>query len=193
MSRRRIHLLSVAAAFALSACATPGGFTSSSGGEAAESSGGGIQTRAISSAPATQQARNESRPLSELNTPEAIAAREEAKRSGLTAETVASATPRAAPAARPKPAVGKPAAAPTANAAAAPPARPAAAALQKGMKVRLRSGTALGARPSVGSDSTPAVATDFELGAQIYNAGGYWWYVSSGKEAGWVLQTDLQP
>lgn len=190
MSCRRIHLPSFAAVLLLSACATPGGGDGASGGESVDSGGGGIQTRAIRSAPATQQARNESRPLSELNTPEAIAAREEAKRNGL-----ASATPAVRPAA---PGAAAPASRAAAPRAAAPPAaaaaaRPAATAYQKGAKVRLRSGTALGARPSIGSDSTPAVASEFELGPQIYNAGGYWWYVSNGKEAGWVLQTDLQP
>jgi len=193
MSCRRIHLPSFAAALLLSACASTGGGDSSpSGGESVESGGGGIQTRAIRSAPATQQTRNESRPLSELNTPEAVAAREEAKRNGLATATgapVARGSSPARPAANgPAATTARPAAAPTAVAARAPPA-----ALAKGMKVRLRGGTALGARPSIGSDSTPAVASEFELGPQIYNAGGYWWYVSNGKEAGWVLQTDLQP
>jgi len=187
MSCRSLHLPSLAAALLLSACATTGESTPAAGSESVESSGGGIQTRAIRSAPATQQTRNESRPLSELNTPEAIAAREEAKRNGLA--TTLPSTRAALPA---RPAAGaaapRPLAAPAV--AAAPPAK---TALQKGMKVRLRSGTTLGARPSVGADSAPAVASEFELGPQIYNAGGYWWYVGNGKEAGWVLQTDIQP
>lgn len=190
MSCRRIHLPSFAAALLLSACATTGGGDSSPfAGESVESGGGGIQTRAIRSAPATQQARNESRPLSELNTPAAIAAREDAKRNGL-ATASPSTRPAPAPAARPAAAAPRPLGAPAVASPAA--AGPPPAAWAKGMKVRLRSGTALGARPSIGSDSTPAVASEFELGPQIYNAGGYWWYVSNGKEAGWVLQTDIQ-
>ena len=55
------------------------GPVSAGGGEAEARSG--IQTRSIRSAPAAERARNESKPLSELNTPDAIAAREAAARS----------------------------------------------------------------------------------------------------------------
>lgn len=208
MSRHRIlpsgFLLAGFLASALSACAGVGSKSTGGGGEPTEEASG-IQTRAIRSAPAAQQARNESKPLSELDTPEAIAARELAKSSGLSTQAAASsAAPATSASSAARSAAAKPPAGSAAAVARAAPAgaagnggavsaRPASSALQKGAKVRLRSGAALAARPSAGSESAPAVASQFELGAQIYNAGGYWWYVSSGQEAGWVLQTDIQP
>ena len=144
---------------------------------------GGIQTRSIGAAPASREAANESRPLSELNTPEAIAAREQAARSA----------PRATPAPR-RPAVT----AETSETAAAEALLASAdphkqnAALQKGSKVRARSGASLRSRPS---DTSEIIAippnVQIELGPQVYNAAGYWWYATAGKETGWLLQADI--
>jgi len=182
---------SLAAALCLTACASAGAPLLSRGEGASEASSGGIQTRAIGSAPATREAQNDSLPLSELNTPEAIAAREAAERSE-TATTPKPATSApviarpAAPAA--KPAAATTGAAPTAAAAAAKPTLPA-----KGSKVRLRAGSALYSRPSTSSEKGAALtASEVELGTQMYNANGYWWYVQSGAESGWLLQTDIQ-
>lgn len=174
----------LAASLALSAgCANQGGGGGSSTSSESSYGGGGIQTSAIYAAPAAKQAANESRPLSELNTPEAVAAREAAARN----------EPRKAPAA----AIAKKNAPVSATAAteqvlATPDADQQLPTLQKGSKVQVRANAALHARPSLGGDSVPAIATEFELGPQIYNAGGYWWYVTAGKESGWLLQTDIQ-
>lgn len=185
MIRSRNGLWLLAASLALTAgCANLGG----GGSASSESSygGGGIQTSAIYAAPAAKQAPNESRPLSELNTPEAVAAREAAARK----------EPRQAPAAtaaqKPVPASAAVTTTTSGQVQAATDAHQQIVTLQKGSKVRVRSAAALHARPSPGGDSAPAVATEFELGPQIYNAAGYWWYVTAGKESGWLLQTDIQ-
>ena len=153
-----------------------------SGPEVAESAygGGGIQTSAIRAAPAAKQAANESRPLSELDTPEAIAARETATRNDPHKVAVIATAPKNS------------ATAGTEKAPAAADAHQQMTTLQKGARMRVRSGALLHARPSLSGDSVPAVAAEFELGPQIYNAGGYWWYVTAGKESGWLLQTDIQ-
>ena len=182
MTRTILLPITSLGALLLAACAAPGG-ASSAGGSVAESSvsGGGIQTSSIRAAPAARQAANESRPLSELDTPEAIAAREAAARSAPPRPAAAVAAPAAA--------------APSATAAteAAPSAHQQNTALQKGATVRARSGALLHARPSVSGDTVPApAAADLVLGPQIYNAGGYWWYVTAGKDAGWLLQSDIQ-
>ncbi len=166
-----------------SGCASVGGAsaTEAGGGEPEYT---GIQTKAIRAAPASQQARNESRPLSELNTPAAIAARESAPSTPPPPRRVAP----AAMAARAAPAM-------TSASAVAPAAAPAhqqIAALQKGAKVRAYGNASLRARPSASSEGTPTPATELELGPQIYNADGYWWYVTAGKESGWLLQADIQ-
>lgn len=157
-------------------CASKGGDSASGGGEPEYT---GIQTRAIRAAPATQQAKNESRPLSELNTPAAIAAREAAP-STPPPRTVVPAAPVARTAAAP------------AMAPVAAPAHQQIPVLRKGAKVRAYGNASLRARPSASSEGTPAPATDLELGPQIYNADGYWWYVTAGKESGWLLQADIQ-
>lgn len=146
--------------------------------------GSGIQTRSIGAAPATREAANESKPLSELNTPEAIAAREQAARS----------TPRAAAPAAPRapvtPANSETAAAEALLASADPHKQNAA--LQKGAKVRARSGASLRSRPSDTSEIIAIPANvEIELGPQVYNAAGYWWYATAGKETGWLLQADI--
>jgi hypothetical protein len=165
----------------LTACAS-GGVPLFSGGEGASgASSGGIQTRAIGSAPATREAQNDSLPLSALNTPEAIAAREAAERSKTTTT--------------PKPTTSAPAAKPVAPPTGAVPAAAAAAPKlpAQGSKVRLRAGAALYLRPSSSSEKGPALTvSEVELGTQIYNADGYWWYVQSGAESGWLSQTDIQ-
>lgn len=58
--------------------------------------------------------------------------------------------------------------------------------------MRAYGNASLRARPSASSEGAPAPATDLELGPQIYNADGYWWYVTAGKESGWLLQADIQ-
>lgn len=59
--------------------------------------------------------------------------------------------------------------------------------------MRAYGNASLRARPSASSEGTPiAPATELELGPQIYNADGYWWYVTAGKDSGWLLQADIQ-
>lgn len=166
-------LFSIALLTLLSSCASVGGGQNGS----AEPQYEGIRTRPISAAPATQAPNNTSRPLSQQNTPAAMAAREVARR----------------PAAAPAPAnSANPDLAAFLAAAASAPASTQSKTLQKGSKVQLRSGTLLYARPSKASQ-TAAIAQDveLELGPQMYNADGYWWYVTAGKESGWLLQTDI--
>ncbi|MDO9451863.1 MAG: hypothetical protein Q7J29_03290 [Stagnimonas sp.] len=184
-------LKSVVGAVALSSVlGLVGGCASGGGQSATQSAGGeseytGIQTRAIRAAPASQQARNESKPLSELNTPAAVAAREAAPRSP---------PPRqAAPAPAPAVAVAVAAAAAPTPTSASAPAHQQIEVLQKGAKVRAYGNASLRARPSTKSDGAPVAPNiDLELGPQIYNADGYWWYVTAGKESGWLLQADIQ-
>lgn len=181
--------LCLMAAGMLAACASlgSGGAASEAGGDTA-AAGEGIRTTAIRTAPAARQAANPSRPLSELNTPEAIAAR----------ETLSRTRPRSIPAATPTTpqiiATRSPAivARQPAPAATAPLPK---AVLQKGSKVRARNGAVLRERPAANGAAitTPALRGELELGAQIYNAAGYWWYVTSGQDAGWLLQTDILP
>ncbi len=180
--------LSLLAALSLLAgCASSGGGDRSAAAEAVEPPTSGIQTRAIRAAPEAREAQNDSRPLSELNTPEAIAAREAAS-AGSPPMPQAS----AAPVMRPAPPITAPPGVAPAATAAASPAHQKIDSLQKGAKVRVRAGAGLHARPNAASDSTPAPAgIEMELGAQIYNAGGYWWYVTGGKDSGWLLQTDI--
>lgn len=164
---RSILIATMALSLLTTACAGPGSAVRAEGEATVGSEG--IHTSSIRSAPATQETQNYSRPLSELDTPEAVAARE-------------AATPK--PAAKPRAATAVPVV------AAAAPA--AASAFQKGAKIKIRDGAVLYARPSLGSDTAPALNTaPVELGAQIYNVDGYWWYVTAGNESGWLLQTDI--
>lgn len=183
MARYSSLALGVSAALLLSACANRGGDTA--GGPVEEAvSAGGIQTSAIRAAPATQGARNESRPLSELNTPEAVAAREAAARS-------APRRPAEAPLAPASP--DNSATAATEALMASNDPHKQIPGLQKGSKVRVRSGATLRSRPSGSSESLQSVPLngELELGPQVYNADGYWWYIAVGKETGWLQQTDI--
>jgi hypothetical protein len=188
----RLTFLSLAAVMALSACANRGGSSDGGGygsGGGGEPQYGGIQTKAIGSAPASREASTESRPLSELDTPDAIAAREYAKENRLSS--------------KPAPASGRSAAAaPAVSATAETQAALAAAAgggnahrgagLQKGSRVRVRAGAPLYARPSIAAEKLAAAPGEqVELGTQMYNADGYWWYVGQGKDGGWLSQTDI--
>ncbi len=173
MLQVRPILIAATASSLLAACASSGGRdgVAADGGDLESE---GIRTSSIGSAPATQQAHNHSRPLSEQNTPQAIAIRESQTATGI----------RAAP-------VPLAAAVPPALAASAPTYKHNAS-LQQGSKVHIRSGASLYSRPKLSSDSAPATIADaVELGSQIHNAGGYWWYVTAGTESGWLLQTDI--
>lgn len=163
----------------LSACASRGGVGDAPRSDAEAE---GIQTRAIRTAPAARPASNDSRPLSQLNTPDAIASREAtARRARATATAAPTVADSSAPGLSHFLAV----------AAANPAPQPRSGAWQKGSKVLVRSGTALHARPSAGSETTALVQdAELELGPQVYNAGGYWWYVSVGNDTGWLSQSD---
>lgn len=184
MSNLRPLLMALACAALLPACA------SRNGGAAGGPGGEGIRTSSIRSAPASRQAVNNSRPLSELNTPEAIAARQ-ASGQPVNADTAVAPAPRnTAPQAAQRSAVAETEAL-LANPAASTPPRQASA-LQKGGKVRVREGGVLRARPAAGSDALVAnLQGELELGPQVYNADGYWWYVTAGAESGWLSQKDI--
>ena len=184
MSSTRISLIGAAALLLLGACASPGPGRSQVVDDGVPEYGGGIQTRSIGAAPATREAVNESKPLSELNTPEAIAAREQAARSAPRRAAAVAARP-------PVTAANSETAAAEALLASADPHKQNAA-LQKGAKVRARSGASLRSRPSDTSEIIPLPANvQIELGPQVYNAAGYWWYATAGKETGWLLQADI--
>ena len=149
----------------------------------------GIRTRPFSAAPATQPANNTSRPLSQQNTPTAVAARESAARSNRATAPAKVVAPAPASASSANPGLAAFLAA-AANAALKTP--PQSKTLQKGAKVQLKSGTALYAQPNKASQTAAITQNaELELGSQMYNAGGYWWYVTVGKESGWLLQTDI--
>lgn len=187
----------------LGGCASRGGGAGSGGDE--PEYGGGIQTRAIRSAPPAKQASNLSVPLSAQNTPEAIAARERAASapSPITPRPVAPGTSAARPTARPVPAArAAPAAVASANTSVSAEFESALAAnnphqknpaLQKGLKLNVRRDASLHARPSLSGEAVQAPGGQVVLGAQMYNADGYWWYVTAGQESGWLLQSDLLP
>ncbi|MES2683103.1 MAG: hypothetical protein V4650_06240 [Pseudomonadota bacterium] len=184
MSSTRISLIGAVALLLLGACASPGPGRSPVVDDGVPEYGGGIQTRSMGAAPASREAVNESKPLSELNTPEAVAAREQSARSA----------PRSTAPAAPRPPVtpeNSETAAAEALLASADPHKQNAA-LQKGAKVRARSGASLRSRPS---DTSEIIAIpsniEIELGPQVYNAAGYWWYATAGKETGWLLQADI--
>lgn len=190
MLKTRHCILAAIALTLLTACAGRGGATAG-----AEPEYSGIQTSSIQAAPQTQAARNDSRPLSELNTPDAIAARESAAGSRRSAPPSAAAKSAAAPAVTvAAKAVPNSVAAAVDAALAANDPHQKNASLQKGSKVRVRSDASLRARPNASSEGVPVgAAVQVELGPKIYNAGGYWWYVTAGKESGWILQSDLLP
>lgn len=189
MMVRKGLLILIGSALLLAGCAGRAGRTDSA--TAASGDTGGIQTSGIRSAAATKSARNESRPLSELNTPEAIAAREAAARS-----TPRPSMPRDTESAlaQPAPAVVETSVtAETEAALASGDPHKQVASLQKGGKAQMRSGATLRSRPSASSErvALAAPASELLLGPQVYNADGYWWYVTVGKDTGWVSQTDL--
>ncbi|MDP3859819.1 MAG: SH3 domain-containing protein [Stagnimonas sp.] len=178
---RLLLLLTAVAGLTLAACAPRSGYTR---GGAAES--GGIQTRAYDQAPATQAPTVSSKPLSETNSPDAIAARQaQARASGQPLPRSGYAAP-AAPAA-----AATAAAATTAGEPAAPHAQ--VAAFEKGRKAAVRPGAALRSRPSSGSDAIQSLLMEAQvtLDSRVYNAEGYWWYVLAGAEDGWIAQSDL--
>jgi len=152
-----------------------------------DSEEGGIQSRAIRTAPMARQEHNESRPLSALNTPEAIAAREAAARRARATTTPPVADKSSTP--------GLSAfLAAAANRTPQTPAPSEAGIVQTGSKVRARNGAVLHARPSVGSSSAAINSgAELELGQQVNNAGGRWWYVVAGSDSGWLSQADIAP
>lgn len=174
-------LVSLAAISLMTACAR-------SGGVVAETEQRGIQTASIRGAPQAREAQNASLPLSELNTPEAIAAREATQRSS--GSLVAS-----SPSTAYRPAETTDSSTEEAEKLLlkADPHKKIDG-LQKGSKVRVRPGALLRTRPSGTSEMMQSVPlpAELELGAQVYNAAGYWWYVVVGKESGWLLQSDIQ-
>lgn len=177
-------MASLAAAVLLSACASSGSgggprASSRSNAPHSDAEEGGIQTRAIRTAPAARPARNESRPLSALNTPEAIAAREAAARRARQAAASSTAESSA-------PGLAAFLAAAAENTAL--PVQGDASILQKGSRVRLQSGMVLHARPNVGSETVTLLEeVELELGPSVYNAAGTWWYVAVGNDSGWLL------
>lgn len=170
--------LGLAASLSLGACASRGAAAASKG----DAEDRGIQSRAIRTAPAARPARNESRPLSALNTPEAIAAREAAARrarapAGSTAESSAPGLAAFLAAAADNP---------------AQQVQSGASALQKGSRVRVNDGATLRARPNAAGETVTLMqGGELELGPSVYNAGGTWWYVAVGNDSGWLLQTDI--
>lgn len=189
MMTRQIPLTLVGAALLLAGCASRG--TGAVAGDEAAPDAGGIQTSGIRSAAAATRASNDSRPLSELNTPDAIAAREaEARNAPRGAAAPAAAISQAAAAPE---AAGLGATAETEALMATSDPHRQNASLLKGGTVRIRSGATLRSRPSQSSErvESAALGAEWLLGAQVYNADGYWWYVSAGKETGWLLQTDV--
>ena len=166
----------------VSACASPAVLLK--GGDSSD--GGSITTTAASRAQPTQIANNDSLPLSAQNTPDAIAARDANARAGISTPAVPTARTTGSP---------RPAASAAINRSASDAAHEKAAGFAKGATVQLRGGAALYERPTSSSGTVLLVPTTspVELGAQIYNAGGYWYYVAVGKDTGWVSQADLLP
>lgn len=170
---RSLLLLTALAGLALAGCSPRQGYTRGS-----EPESGGIQTRAYKQAPVTQAPAVSSKPLSETNTPDAVAARQ--------------AQARAAGVDLPGAGFGQAfRAGPTRGEPAAPHAQ--VAGFEKGRKVFVRAGAALRSRPNSGSDAIQSLVLDDQvvLDGRVYNAEGYWWYVTAGAEDGWLSQADL--
>lgn len=170
---RSFLLLTAVASLTLAACSPRQGYTRSSGSDAPAS---GIQTRAYDQAPATQAPTVRSKPLSETNTAEAVAARKL----------------QAADNQAPGMGYGQAfKAGPTRGEPAAPHAQ--ISGFQKGSKAFVRAGAALRSRPNSGSDAIESLVLDDQvtLDTRVYNAEGYWWYVLTGTEDGWLSQADL--
>lgn len=200
-------LLTVLAGCLLAACAS-GPFH-----KAPANNSGAIQTAAIGQAPAAEPPSFGSKPLSELNTPDAIAAREAQARLGGSAVPPPSFPAYPDYPAEPPPPLPDfgtppppelaytpppPPVAPRAPVASIAPGEPAAAhaqvsAFSKGAKVSARPGAALRLRPNSASEAIQSLLLDTPvvLDSRVYNAEGYWWYVTSGADDGWVAQSDL--
>lgn len=172
------------------------------------SESGSIHTAAIGKAPPAEPPSFGSKPLSELNTPDAIAAREAQARlagnlpppsfpafqSAPPTPPPLAAAPQAAPAYSPPPPPA-PAYTPPASSASGEPAAAHAqvSAFSKGAKVSARPGAALRLRPNSASEAIQSLLLDVPvvLDSRVYNAEGYWWYVIAGADDGWVAQSDL--
>lgn len=172
--RPSVLLTALAAALLLTGCAER---IAAMRGGSSESSG--IQTRALDRAPATQAPSARSRPLSETNSPDAVAAR----------QAQARAEGREAPGAGYGQAFK---AGPTRGEPAAPHAQ--ISGFAKGAKAYVRAGAALRSRPNSASDAIQSLVLDDQvtLDSRVYNAEGYWWYaVTASGEDGWMAQSDL--
>ncbi|ROH92153.1 SH3 domain-containing protein [Stagnimonas aquatica] len=201
-------LLIALAGVALAACASGPLHKAPAG------NGGSIHTAAIGQAPPAEPPSFGSKPLSELNTPDAIAAREAQGRLGGGVATPPPAFPAypdypAEPPppplefGTPPPVLAYPAPSPSSAPPRVPvasmaPGEPAAAhaqvsAFSKGAKVSARPGAALRLRPNSASEAIQSLLLDTPvvLDSRVYNAEGYWWYVTSGADDGWVAQSDL--
>lgn len=148
-------------------------------GGSADTGGSGIQTRALDRAPATKAPAAQSRPLSETNSPDAVAARQaQARAEGRSLPGMGYGN-----AINPGPTRGEP---------AAPHAQ--VSGFAKGAKVYVRAGAALRSRPNSGGDAIQALVLDDQvtIDSRVYNAEGYWWYAVTGSgEDGWIAQSDL--
>ena len=174
--RLSLPLTALAAALLMTGCAER---LAAMRGGSSDDSGSGIQTRALDRAPATQAPSARSKPLSETNTPDAVAARQAQARSE----------------GRSLPGMGY------GNAIKAGPTRgePAApheqiSGFAKGAKAFVRAGAALRSRPNSGSDAVQSLVLDDQvtLDSRVYNAEGYWWYAATASgEDGWMSQGDL--
>lgn len=172
---------------------------------------GSIHTAAIGKAPPAEPPSFGSKPLSEMNTPDAIAAREAQARLGGNPPPPSFPAYQSAPPPPPPPPL--PAAMPPAAPAYSPPPPPAPAytppassasgepaaahaqvsAFSKGAKISPRPGAALRLRPNSASEAIQSLLLDTPvvLDSRVYNAEGYWWYVTVGADDGWVAQSDL--
>ena len=175
--RPTVLLTAFAAALLLTGCAER--MAAMRGGASDSNSGGGIQTRGLDSAPATQAPTARSKPLSETNSPDAVAAR----------QAQARAEGRSLPGMGYGNAVN---AGPTRGEPAAPHAQ--ISGFAKGAKAFVRAGAALRSRPNSASDAIQSLVLDDQvtLDSRVYNAEGYWWYAATASgEDGWMAQADL--
>ena len=168
-----ILLMTVVASLALAGCSSRAASTRAP----AQPSASGIQTQAYDRAPATQAPSGSSKPLSETNAPDAVAARQALARASGKSVPQNSARESASVATRGEP--------------TAPHAQ--VAGFQKGYQAKVRAGAALHSRPGSSSDSIQSLVLDNQvtLDSRVYNAEGYWWYVQTGSEDGWIAQSDL--
>lgn len=65
--------------------------------------------------------------------------------------------------------------------------------LTVGGTVKVRAGGMLRSRPKLSASSQPvSEMTPLELKASIKNSDGQWWYVATGTQRAWVLESDLE-